>query len=187
MFQMSSWHKLINFKTSAGFLRKHGVYQTVLVLSSALLVDMLIQKGNEGTCCSYCQEFIDWKVAQSCCSTLFFFFFKGSSYEVVRQPSPLGLCTCVCWKRCLTWKPPPVPPPAPKVQPIARGGQIFRVLSDRIFNSIFFISEPSHVPACLSYLYSNCLNIVSDGDVSIWICREERCCGGMFNWLPAEQ
>lgn len=105
----------------------------------------------------------------------------------MRQPSPVGLCTCVCWKSCLTWKPPPVPPSAPKVQPIALGGQIFSVLSDRIFNSIFFISEPSHVPTCLSYLYSNCLNIVSDGDVLIWICREEWCCGGMFNWLPAEQ
>lgn len=115
----------------------------------------------------------------------FFFFLKGSSYKAMRQPSPLGLCTCVCWKSCLTWK--PIPPPAPKVQPIALGGQIFSVLSDRIFNSIFFISEPSHVPTCLSYLSSNCLNIVSDGDVSIWICREEWCCGGMFNWLPAEQ
>lgn len=93
MFQMSSWHKLINFKTSAGFLRKHGVYQTVLVLSSALLVDMLIQKGNEGTCCSYRQEFVDWKVAQSCCSTPFFFF-KGSSYKVVRQA--LWDCVHVC-------------------------------------------------------------------------------------------
>lgn len=150
MFQMLSWHKLINFKTSAGFLRKHGVYQTVHMLSSAFLVDMLIQEGNEGTCCSYCQDFIDWKVAQSCCSNLFFLFFlkkkkMGSSYKAMRQPSPLGLCTCVCWKSCLIWKLPPVPPPAPKVQPIALGGQIFSVLSDRIFNSIFFISEPSHL------------------------------------------
>lgn len=150
MFQMLSWHKLINFKTSAGFLRKHGVYQTVHMLSSAFLVDMLIQEGNEGTCCSYCQDFIDWKVAQSCCSNLFFLFFlkkkkMGSSYKAMRQPSPLGLCKCVCWKSCLIWKLPPVPPPAPKVQPIALGGQIFSVLSDRIFNSIFFISEPSHL------------------------------------------
>lgn len=65
MFQMLSWHKLINFKTSAGFLRKHGVHQTVNMLSSALLVDMLIQKGN---------------VAQFFCFVLFFgvlgFFLK---------------------------------------------------------------------------------------------------------------
>lgn len=73
MFQMLSWHKLINFKTSAVFLRKHGIHQTVHMLSSALLVDMLIQKGNEGTFCSYHQEFMDR--LESCSKLLFNFLF----------------------------------------------------------------------------------------------------------------
>lgn len=93
MFQMLSWHKLINFKTSAGFLRKHGVHQTVHMLSPALLADMLIEEGNEGTCCSYHQEFMDWKVAQSCCSTLFFFLKKRA--PVIKQWGSQALWDCV--------------------------------------------------------------------------------------------
>lgn len=64
------------------------------MLFFALLVDALSQEGNAGTCCSYCQELVDLKVAGSCFSTLF--LRKGSRYKAMRQPSPLGLCVHVC-------------------------------------------------------------------------------------------
>lgn len=75
----------------------------------------------------------------------------------------------------------------PQSAAFSPGGPTFSGLSGRILTDIFFISERSHVPTCLSYLCSNCLNIVTDGEVLIWVCSAEWCCGGMFNWLPAEQ
>lgn len=71
------------------------------------------------------------------------------------------------------------------------GASSFLQVTELLFEcSIFVVSFPckqSHVPSCLlSHLCSDCLNIVCDREVLIWLCRGKRGCGGTFNWLPAE-